>query len=294
MTVQLTPLLPFTETAHLLLPDAARAYAAAGIPVFPCWPGTKNPATTHGFYEATTNLRQVGYWWRRNPEANIGVRTGGVVDVLDIDAHAAGTGFGPLRELRRLGLIDGWAHAARSPSGGVHLYYPTDPDRPQRTWAQPGSHIDVRAGGGYIVTVPSRILIDGQLHPYTPIGSPRSGRPLDAARIKTILAPPPPLRPRAPLSEDVSERVGRLRSWLSRAQEGNRNASLFWVACRMVELGASEHDTLTQLEDVAARIGLEEREIASTIRSAQRTARLAASSTTIGRSEPAGLFRGVP
>lgn len=293
MTVQPTPLLPFTEVARLPLPDAALAYAQAGIPVFPCWPGTKNPATTHGFYEATTNLRRVGFWWRRNPEANIGVRTGGVVDVLDIDAHAAGTGFGPLQELRRLGLIDGWAHAARSPSGGVHLYYPADPDRPQRTWAQPGSHIDVRASGGYIVTVPSRILIDGQLHPYTPIGSPRPGRPLDAARIRAILAPPPP-RPRVPLSTDVSERVGRLRSWLSMAQEGNRNASLFWVACRMVELGVSEHDTVAQLGDVAARIGLDDREIISTIRSAHRTTSVTTMPTAAGPPAQATLLRGVP
>lgn len=276
------PLMPFEQTAILPLGEAALVYARAGIAVFPCWPGTKDPATTHGFYEATTDIEQVAYWWRRNPEANIAVRTGIVrearrgVDVLDVDAHAAGTGYPVLQALHRSGLIDHWAHAVRSPSGGLHLYYPADPERPQRTWARGRSHVDLRAGGGYIITVPSRLIIDGQPRSYTSVGGARMDPgPVDGDRIRELLTPPRPARPTRParpVPPDATQRVAALRSWLARAQEGNRNASLFWAACRMVELGATEQDTLAQLGPAAEHTGLDDREIAATIRSAHRTA----------------------
>lgn len=285
-------LLPFDQTASLSLAEAALVYARAGIAVFPCWPGTKDPATSHGFYEATTDLEQVAYWWRRNPEANIAVRTGIVpelgrgVDVLDIDAHATGTGFPILQGLRRSGLIDQWAHAVRSPSGGLHLYYPADPARPQRGWARPGSHVDLRAGGGYIITVPSRLIVGGSTRSYTPIGGTRlDPGPVDGDRIRELLTPrrpAQPSRPADPVPPDTADRVAALRSWLSRAQEGNRNASLFWAACRMVELGATESDTLAQLGPAAQHVGLDDREITTTIRSAHRTATETAPASPIG------------
>jgi hypothetical protein len=296
MTQQQASLMPFEQTSSMSLPEAALIYARAGVPVFPCWPGTKDPATSHGFYDATTDLEQVTYWWRRNPEANIAVRTGTVpgaergVDVLDIDAHATGSGFPVLQVLRRSGLIDQWAHAVRSPSGGLHLYYPADPDRPQRTWSRGRSHVDLRAGGGYIMTVPSRLLIDGRSRSYTPIGAARSAAgPVDWDRIRQLLTPARPARPaRAvqPVPADAAERVAALRSWLARAQEGNRNASLFWAACRMVELGATESDTLAQLGPAAEQTGLDGREIATTIRSAHRTTEPATTGTAVG-----GAFR---
>jgi len=194
------------------------------------------------------------------------------VDVFDIDVHATGTGYPVLQRLHDDGLIHGWSHVVRSPSGGLHLYYPSDPDRPNRTWSRGTKHVDVRGTGGYIITVPSRVIIRGVERPYEVLGSPRSGVPLDGARIRELLTPRRPVRRLRPLPDNASERVQGLRAWLSRAQEGNRNSSLFWAACRVVELGASEADTLAYLGDVAERIGLEDREIVATIGSAHRTA----------------------
>ncbi|RAC10102.1 DNA primase, partial [Burkholderia multivorans] len=37
----------------------AREFASAGVPVFPCTPWGKRPATGHGFHDATTDLDQV-------------------------------------------------------------------------------------------------------------------------------------------------------------------------------------------------------------------------------------------
>ena len=71
------------ERSPAALRDAALAYAAAGLPVFPCAPGGKTPLTHNGFHEATTSVRRIRGWWAWQPEANVGIATGQGVDVLE-------------------------------------------------------------------------------------------------------------------------------------------------------------------------------------------------------------------
>jgi len=76
-----------------LLLKAALAYAGHGVPVFLCEPGAKRPLTRNGHWDATTDQRAIGRWWRRWPSANVGVPTGeesGLV-VLDVDPDAGGS-----------------------------------------------------------------------------------------------------------------------------------------------------------------------------------------------------------
>src|ERR1700683_886551 len=89
--------------------DQALACARRGCPVFPCQPGTKRPSTRHGFLDATIDPSRIEYWWRRQPQANLGIATGGPgPDVLDIDQHGpAGHGFTACLRLAEAGLLDG-------------------------------------------------------------------------------------------------------------------------------------------------------------------------------------------
>src|SRR5258705_6866824 len=82
--------------------DAALAYARHGIPVLPvhapapgggcscgrasCDRPGKHPRLPHGLTEASTDPRLVEMWWARWPDANIGLRTGGLMDVADVDS----------------------------------------------------------------------------------------------------------------------------------------------------------------------------------------------------------------
>ena len=104
---------------------AAATFAHAGIPVFPCVPGGKQPLTPHGFHDASADIEQVKAWWRHQPDANLALPTGAVsgVDVVDVDVHPNGTGFPAFERARRAGLVDGWAWLVRTPSGGVHAYF---------------------------------------------------------------------------------------------------------------------------------------------------------------------------
>jgi Bifunctional DNA primase/polymerase, N-terminal len=93
------------------LGEAALAYASLGYRVLPlhhpvptsstqgpgmlcscgdlaCGGVGKHPLTPHGLNDATGDPARLARWWRRWPQANIGLVTGELVDVLDIDGPA--------------------------------------------------------------------------------------------------------------------------------------------------------------------------------------------------------------
>lgn len=263
------------------LVTAATMLASRCIPVFPCVAGGKQPLTTHGFHDATTDLGAVQQWWSQWPEANIGLPTGDVsgVDVIDVDVHADATGFGSFEQARAEGLTEGWAWLVRTPSGGVHAYYlreaPVAPDAgsyvEQRSWQAPSRHIDFRGDGGYVVMPPSRAasagdgerayrLIAVAQHPIASV---------DAAALRRFLEPPRPVPPQRCQTQGLRS-PEHLAAHVERLQEGERNHGLFWAACRMVEDGHPFEVTADVLGQAARTAGLEDREILTTIRSAYR------------------------
>lgn len=258
------------------LPAAATMYATTRIPVFPCAPGGKRPLTKHGFQDATTDLDQISAWWLRFPTANIGIPTGQLVDVLDIDVHATGTGYPMLRTLHHEGLIAGWGQAVRSPSGGLHLYYPTAPGQEHSSWSRGHAHVDFRGVGGYIIAPPSTITTEHGDRRYEVIARGQHPRPVDADEIRDFLTPKPDPSARHFVTATTVQgtSVEQIAGWVSSLAEGNRNAGLFWAACRLAEAGLTEHDTVEILEPAAASAGLEARETTSTIRSAHRSTQL--------------------
>ncbi len=275
LAVVSTPVDAVAGAGALSLPDAAVACARAGMAVFPCVPGGKRPMTRHGLSDASTDLAQIAGWWRRWPQANIGLPTGlpGGFDVLDIDVHPGGSGFPALRRARHAGLVDDWAALVRSPSGGVHLYFPVDPEREQRSWALPKAHVDFRGAGGYVIAPPSRITDGhGGRRGYLLIATGRDPLPVEAVELRRLLDPPRPrshVRPGIGLAGGSGERLG---TWLAAQAEGNRNRALFWAACRQAEAGVPQDEARHALGQAAARTGLGEREIDATLASAYRTA----------------------
>lgn len=285
MTDPAPTLLPARLPQHL--PDAAAAYAAAGIAVFPCVSGGKRPLTEHGFHDATTDVNLVGAWWRTHPGANIGIATGHGVDVIDVDVHATGTGFPVLRTLQQENLIAGWGTVVRSPSGGLHLYYPSSPHSEARSWSRGRAHVDFRGAGGYIIAPPSVINTGFGQRRYEVIARSMDPRPVDSGAIRDLLTPTPAPRTRPSGNWPGRGSVEGLVEWVGTLPEGNRNVGLFWAACRLVEAGLSYGDSYALLEPAAAHTGLEAREIASAIQSAHRTTTLnpaaATSESIVGR-----------
>lgn len=287
-------LLRMNQTWPLI--KAAKAFAAAGVPVFPCAPLGKRPLVRdgQGFRDATTDLTQIAAWWSRAPEANIGIPTGaasGVV-VVDVDMHGPVNGYRQFSRADRADLVDGWELLVRSPSGGTHAYYPATPGVEQRSWQAGRAGIDFRGDGGYIIAPPSRRIIDDQPVPYTVETFATSpGRRLDASQLRDFLdpRPDPVTRPAQTVEGSVAD-VSRLAAWVSRRQEGERNHGLFWAACKLAENHVAPTDALEVLTAAAGHAGLSEREAVTTIRSAYRTVHGAARGSPASASSSASRF----
>lgn len=252
------------------LPEAADLLARHGVPVFPCAPEGKQPITRHGFHDATTDPAQVEAWWRRFPAANIGMPTGRAsgVSVVDVDVHGA-NGYEAIRRARQAGLVSGWEAMVRSPTGGLHIYYPAA-DGEQPSWQAGNAGVDFRGDRGYIIIPPSRRPIDGETVLYRPTSfAPAEERALDAQRLREFLTPPRPRRPVAPNRDGAAPDASRMASWLG-TQSTDRNVKLFWAACRLAEGNVPETEALDAFES-AEQPDFGEREITRTVQSAYRT-----------------------
>lgn len=134
---------------------AALAYAARGWHVFPLVPNDKVPITQAGFKDAVTDEAQIRAWWTSYPTANVGIAAGasGLV-ILDVDGEKGDASLtawtldnGPLPI----------TPVAYTPGGGRHFLFAAEGSGigPNQSVLGPDSHVDVRAGGSYIVAPPS-------------------------------------------------------------------------------------------------------------------------------------------
>lgn len=135
------------------LASAALWYAQRGFMIFPLQPFAKIPYRgTRGVLDASKDPDKVAYWWSRAPESNIGIATGHIVDVIDIDG-----------ELGHQSRLNNWdlfkalnviAVASTPRAGGQHIYIKAHGGG-NRAGVWPG--IDIRGVGGYVILPPSRL-----------------------------------------------------------------------------------------------------------------------------------------
>jgi hypothetical protein len=129
---------------------AASAALAIRWPVFPC--AGKVPCTRNGLLDATSDPLVVERWWQRVwPGANVAVRTGNGLVVLDVDGD---DGAESLRALeRRHGELPPTVSVVTG-GGGQHFYFTCS--APVRNSAgRLGSGLDIRGDGGYVIAPPS-------------------------------------------------------------------------------------------------------------------------------------------
>ena len=159
--------------------DLARAYAADGIPVFPCDHRTKTPLVaadkdaagkkifkSGGLYKATTCAQTIAEWWAKHPNAMIGMPTGTpsgfVVLDVDFDPDKGIDGFSALDELcKRHGPMP-ITGKVQTPRGGTHYYFRLPAGvKIYNSAGMIAPGIDIRGEGGYIIA-PGSIRHDGQ------------------------------------------------------------------------------------------------------------------------------------
>jgi hypothetical protein len=223
----------YPNSAPATLLKAALAVARNGKPVFPCKPGGKEPLTRRGHIDATTDPRKIHMWWKRWPNANIAVPTGGRSGMLVVDVdHLAGLDaleaeYGQLPETR--------THSTGS--GGMHLIfaYPEDSDI-RNSAGKLGEGLDVRGEGGYIIVPPSRTT-----------------RPYEVVDALPLANTPPWLREILTEPQRTAGKVRMIRTASSVGVDsppilqGSRDDTLARIAGRL-------HDGTRDLTDLAAEL----------------------------------------
>lgn len=267
---------------------AALRYARRGWAVFPCHtPGTagcscaagasctspgKHPRTRRGLHDASSDPDVVARWWRAWPLANVGLRTGAGLVVVDVDpAHG---GMAALADLEAAHGRFPPTAAVRTGGAGLHLYFAAEaPVRNSAGVLGPG--IDIRGDGGYVIAPPSRHASGspyrwsgtGPLAPLPAWVTEALARPAP----ERVVLDPAGLRPRPGASAWAAAAVSGEVDRVVAAAEGARNHTLNRSAFVLGQLVGAGHLQRDEVADVLTRAGccagLGEREVAATVAS---------------------------
>ena len=137
--------------------NAAIEYASKGMAVFPIKPRGKEPLTSHGVKDATTNFNTIEKWWTKYPNANIGIACGqvsGGLLVIDLDEKENGiSGTDTLHNWERENGELPETVRSITGKGGAHLLFRSPHKEKNSVNLLEG--VDIRSDGGYIVAPPS-------------------------------------------------------------------------------------------------------------------------------------------
>jgi hypothetical protein len=223
---------------------------------------------------------QLQDWWRRWPQANVGLATGVVFDALDIDGPA---GLAALRQLARTVDLRFPGPLVATGGGGWHHWFaPTGlGNRPPRGL----THVDWRGIGGCVLAPPSRHAC-GRAYRWlraldeTPI-------PEVPAALRALLDPDPPTttrptdptgsadpdRPAAPGHPYGRQVLAAELAALGRATPGQRNRTLNRTAFKVYRYVADglldDQEVTLAFTTAALAIGLAAAEVGRTLVSAR-------------------------
>jgi Bifunctional DNA primase/polymerase, N-terminal len=249
-----------------------------GYACFPCQDDKKPFPGSSGFKDAIASYDSIRRLWRKWPGPLVGVACGkpSGITVLDVDAkHTEAVAW--LTKNRGV-LLPARVHRTRS--GGWHLIYAYAPGV-KNSASKIHKGVDVRGEGGYIIWWPTTgcvVEIDIEREQLSVWPS------MLVAADEPLPAPPDPNRVMGRLSPGrLKEKAIGLVQFVLEASEGERNARLYWAACRVRDMdadgvfcvGLTRDDLLDALHQAALSIGLKAKETRLTLRSALRGRRAA-------------------
>ncbi|MGW7572898.1 bifunctional DNA primase/polymerase [Streptomyces sp. NPDC054765] len=186
---------------------------------------------------------------------------------IDLDTKNGADGLTALRFLaEQHGFPIPPTVTVRTPSGGRHLWLTGPPSPPVPNSAgrlAPG--IDIRGAGGYLVG-PGSLTARG--HYALAPDTPHRPAPVPGALLALLTAPPASGR-REPPAGVPPQPAAALVRFVRASPPGQRNARLFWAACRADASGLGQ-ELATRLAEAACLTGLSAQEARATIASAAR------------------------
>ena len=229
-----------------------------------------------GVKHATTSRIVIRAWWQHAPFANPAIATGDVsgIVVLDIDGDRAG--FESIHQLEHEHGTLPLTPRVRTASG-EHLYFAYPGTHLKNSAGKLGPGLDIRCCGGYVVAAGA---VHKTGHTYAWVEGCRPdqvalAKPPNWLVQQLTTQPPrprivPPTSPRAYATAALASEERELLS----ASAGQRNTRLNLAAFRLARFVATEAlargDVEAVLLDVAARLGISQREAEATIASGLR------------------------
>jgi hypothetical protein len=234
--------------------------------------------TPNGLKDATSEANVIKGWWAKYPQANIGLVTGGEIDVIDVDG--AIPAYQSLIE--DMGAPEHVATVLTGRGdGGLHIYCTPGGNKtiPSGKHGLPNK-IEVKGAGGYVVAPPSRHITGGTYTYLTEITGTIHGKiPLTQwlAELDTEPAPVVPIRPTMPMptitatADNVTKYrdavIESARSCVLNAGEGGRWMGLATEAVPKIARGIAgglieHHVGVYALETAARESGLSSNEVA--------------------------------
>lgn len=222
------------EKSATLMLDAALAIAELGWPVLPLVPNRKKPVAAlvrHGVAHATCDPDVIYYWYKRVPNANIGIACHRLL-VVDGDPRNGG-------DRKMAALLDEHGQFPLTPTqrtggGGTHHLFQR-PTLPLRGKLVHGIDL-VRGPRQYIVAAPS-VVDGGTYETLTPLSTPLAVVPewlLNLALREEARSPRPGTPPTLPRSRLVSRAAAYLRKVPPAVSGQGGHAHTFMTACRLV------------------------------------------------------------
>src|SRR5579862_8194175 len=216
--------------------EAALAYGDMGLHILPlhtaidgrcscgkanCAAPGKHPRIRSWQKEASTQSGEIRKWWRRWPEANIGIATGRASNlvVIDIDGEKG------QNSLRLLCDAHGWQPDTLTvrTGHGMHLYFRCGQLAIKNSAGSLGEGVDVRGEGGYVVAPPSKHVSGVHYHWENP-----QRVMAEVPAWLTSATPGASLAAEVPAEDLRREQVNGCEA---RITEGFRNEALFKRAC---------------------------------------------------------------
>ncbi len=238
--------------------SAAIWFGEHGYAVFPCGVGSKLPLIAkgeggQGWKDATTDRERIAQWWRRTPEANIGVACGlSDLVVIDIDSKHGAPGRGSWARLLDQHPETPDTLASKTPNDGLHLWYRANGKRIKSSVRKVAPGIDVRAQGGYVVAPPS--VADGRPYEWVNPGAEVAELPAwlaetlaqEERRPEADRAATPP-----PEEGDVLGGAYWLAQATAKAEMGNRHDTGKWLAVQLRAAGLDKQSAEPFMTDYA-------------------------------------------
>ena len=146
---------------NIPLTEAALQYAQSGFQVIPLWPNGKDPLRGFPYCQPSSDAELIQYWWKRCPEANIGIPTGRKFNslvILDLD-HNVKEGINGeevlVQMMERENIVLPRTAISRTGSGGKHIYFRLTKDIKIDSTNGIKSGIDIVSEGAHVVAPPS-------------------------------------------------------------------------------------------------------------------------------------------